>query len=585
MIGPSDAFIWGSGGAQLTPTQIDAQRKVAQAMMAQGSDYSPVQSWTQGAARVAQAMFGGMMARDANEAAKTNQAAEAQLLASALGGVPSASSISTAPAPVSTPMGRTSIPASTNGKIYSNDEPSPLDPPSGADRDAAIRTVLAEAGDQGPVGLNAVASVIRNRAVNGGYGGDTPSGVVTAPNQFEPWNTAGGRAKMAAIDPNGSQYAAAGNALDLAYAGNDPTNGATMFYGPKTQAALGRRPPAWDDGTGVDIGGHRFFGGAPRQPVQVADNDPAAIPVNAQPTQGFAIPGQVQAQSATLPALIRARSNLFLSEGTRKLFDAMIVQRMEAAQKAADPLRRAQLIEAQSKIDAMPLDRRAKELAIAKSERELQAAPTVQRVKQPDGSEVAVQWDAASGSWVPLKAPEGGNPVATPKLTEQQSKDVGFFNRGQKLLPRLEEQDQALTDPASTIGGSVSNYFKSDKFRQAEQTGRELLAVILRKDTGAAVTPQENELYSSIYLPKPGDDAATIQQKRAARQTAIEGLRMGLGTADIIFRSREAAAAAKAPTAKPATPEASQIPEGATATNPDTGETIIRKNGKWVPLA
>ena len=35
----------------------------------------------------------------------------------------------------------------------------------------------------------------------------------------------------------------------------------------------------------------------------------------------------------------------------------------------------------------------------------------MQRIKQPDGSELAVQWDAQRKEWVPLKAPEGGNPV------------------------------------------------------------------------------------------------------------------------------------------------------------------------------
>jgi hypothetical protein len=208
------------------------------------------------------------------------------------------------------------------------------------------------------------------------------------------------------------------------------------------------------------------------------------------------------------------------------------------------------------------LDQEAKRLDIEAKKKGLQAAPTTKVVKQADGSEVALQWDTKSESWLPLKAPEGGNPVANPKLTEQQSKDVGFYNRGEKILPRLEQQDKDLTDVLSAVGGSVTNYAKSDKYRQAEQTGRELLAVILRKDTGAAVTPSEFQMYGDIYLPKPGDDQATIEQKRVARKTAIEGLRMGLGTADIIFKSREAMEAAKGtPTqAAPAAP-AKQAPK------------------------
>src|SRR6185312_11462474 len=109
--------------------EITAQRKVAQAMLAQGADYTPVQSWTQGAARVAQAMFGGLQAHDANEAAKTNAANDATLLASLFGGVAPAA----APAPVASATPATSIPpmggagpSTTTGKIYSNDEPSPL---------------------------------------------------------------------------------------------------------------------------------------------------------------------------------------------------------------------------------------------------------------------------------------------------------------------------------------------------------------------------------------------------------------------------------------------------------------------------
>lgn len=41
--------------------------------------------------------------------------------------------------------------------------------------------------------------------------------------------------------------------------GQDPTGGADHFYSPTLQAKLGRRAPAWDNGSGQDIGRHRFF--------------------------------------------------------------------------------------------------------------------------------------------------------------------------------------------------------------------------------------------------------------------------------------------------------------------------------------
>jgi Cell Wall Hydrolase len=59
---------------------------------------------------------------------------------------------------------------------------------SGDDRDNVTRTIMAEVGENAtPASMAAIASVIRNRLAAGGYGA-SPSAIVHAPNQFEPWN-------------------------------------------------------------------------------------------------------------------------------------------------------------------------------------------------------------------------------------------------------------------------------------------------------------------------------------------------------------------------------------------------------------
>lgn len=321
-------FVWGDGGSQLTPEQIAAQEKIAQAMMARGSDYSPVQHWTQGLARVAEAVSGGLRSRSAMAAAQDNAAAEKELLAGLL-----------TPQTLSAPMGNAvqSAPlaapaASTAGKIYANDEPSPLDPPSGRDRDLAIRTIVGEAANEGTRGQNAVASVIRNRAVNGGYGGDTAGGVVMAPNQFEPWNGGPAKDRMLALSPNDPKYQQAGQALDMAYAGEDPTNGAVNFVAPKAQAALGRPMPAWaPPGQGQDIGNHRFFGSPspPAAPYQVA-GDAVAAPTGA-PAGPAAAPVTlpVAPMSGVNPKLLAAMSSPYISDGTKRILGMMLQQQMK----------------------------------------------------------------------------------------------------------------------------------------------------------------------------------------------------------------------------------------------------------------
>lgn len=59
-------FIWGAGGEQLTPEQVAQKRQQAQAMREAGMDYSPVGHWTQGLARMAQGLVGGLEQRRAN---------------------------------------------------------------------------------------------------------------------------------------------------------------------------------------------------------------------------------------------------------------------------------------------------------------------------------------------------------------------------------------------------------------------------------------------------------------------------------------------------------------------------------------
>lgn len=121
------------------------------------------------------------------------------------------------------------------------------------DTDALVRTVWGEARNQGPVGRKAVAAVIRNRSK---LSGQPISAVVREPGQFEPWGDTKVRPQLEGLDPASDSYL---SILADIEGEDDPTGGATHFYAPKAQAALGRKPPKWDDGSGADIGDHRFF--------------------------------------------------------------------------------------------------------------------------------------------------------------------------------------------------------------------------------------------------------------------------------------------------------------------------------------
>ena len=144
------------------------------------------------------------------------------------------------------------------------------------DRDALIRTIAGEAGNQPPLGQAAVAHVILNRVADGGYGGSNVQSVVQAPvkpgsrfHQFSVWNPPGVQESSAithGIQPNDPTYQKIGGIVDQVYNGQipDPTNGATHYFAPG--AMRGGIPPPWASSLAaqnqVKIGDQLFVGGS-----------------------------------------------------------------------------------------------------------------------------------------------------------------------------------------------------------------------------------------------------------------------------------------------------------------------------------
>jgi spore germination cell wall hydrolase CwlJ-like protein len=104
---------------------------------------------------------------------------------------------------------------------------------TGQDLDNVTRTILGEVGQKGtPAETASVASVIRNRLAVGRYGG-SPTDIVHAPNQFEPWNPGSGNdpRRFPADSPAYKQAQALAQGV---FNGTiqDQTNGATHFVAP-----------------------------------------------------------------------------------------------------------------------------------------------------------------------------------------------------------------------------------------------------------------------------------------------------------------------------------------------------------------
>ena len=127
-----------------------------------------------------------------------------------------------------------------------------------SDRELLARMIQAEAGNQGELGMRAVAAVMDNRRRAQGYGGNTFRDVLLAPGQFSPANSITGYAGgEQGVDLNQLQASQTAYAVaDAVMGGNleDPTGGALNFLNPDISQ------PSWLStmGNTVKIGDHLF---------------------------------------------------------------------------------------------------------------------------------------------------------------------------------------------------------------------------------------------------------------------------------------------------------------------------------------
>lgn len=184
----------------------------------------------------------------------------------------------------------------------------------------------------------------------------------------------------------------------------------------------------------------------------------------------------------------------------------------------------------------------------------------------------------------------GGQPIITRgpstgvKFTEAQSKDTVYATRAEGALQKLEPVVNELTSRAGKVGDALSGVtmglsreaMQTDSYQVAKNAGDEFLQAILRKDTGAAITEQEQRLYGDTFLPRPGDGEAVLQAKREARQRALSAIQAGMNMDQIAATERALVDSARITgTAGGEAPAASSPPAGGVKRlrfNPETGD-------------
>lgn len=132
----------------------------------------------------------------------------------------------------------------------------------------------------------------------------------------------------------------------------------------------------------------------------------------------------------------------------------------------------------------------------------------------------------------------------------------------------------AASSGMNTLPGIVGG--PSDEQQQTDQARRDFVNAVLRIESGAVINPDEFNNAQKQYFPQPGDSEAVIKQKRANRQSAIEGLSVMSGPA----KPRIDAARARAkPDGRTST---GKIGDAAVRINGDDGFNALPKGARYV---
>lgn len=179
-------------------------------------------------------------------------------------------------------------------------------------------------------------------------------------------------------------------------------------------------------------------------------------------------------------------------------------------------------------------------------------------VQDPNTGQVML-YNTATGEMSPVTGMGGGEipttaggapgfaipPGVFPKLTETQDKARFYASNMSRALPAMLQvfnqgyvptrADQIAAGPPATgfIGKTADavtpRSFASDEGRSFYTAGRQVLAAILRKESGAAITDDEWTSYGPIYLPWPGDNDAERRRKMADLQSIANNMAMSAG--------------------------------------------------------
>lgn len=178
---------------------------------------------------------------------------------------------------------------------------------------------------------------------------------------------------------------------------------------------------------------------------------------------------------------------------------------------------------------------------------------TIEKGTDANGNPVFYRFKTTGAEGViPTGAPpsaDAGNPFMSGpqgKLTENEGKAQGFADRmisaegvlsGRTaeigigpVTPGRDVEGSGLvgrgTEAAASVPGvgRFANYFQTKEYQQFKQARDNFINAQLRRESGAAISPDEYKKADAQYFPIPGDSPEVIEQKRQNRADVVRAM-------------------------------------------------------------
>lgn len=110
---------------------------------------------------------------------------------------------------------------------------------------------------------------------------------------------------------------------------------------------------------------------------------------------------------------------------------------------------------------------------------------------------------------------------------------AGYARRLEQSAGIIDKLQKGGFDRAGVSTGVMSfapEFLKPAQLKQQEQAERNFVNAILRRESGAAISPSEFKSAEHQYFPRVGDDVDTLAQKQQNRQQAIATLKAEAGS-------------------------------------------------------